>query len=666
MEAVQDAARRLVAPAGGDVVEEGLAMAVGLAMDEGIQTQLPRGNLLPARAALAFVPKRRRESLSRRFWLGCLAVQTAHEALRESDKVLGRNASPRSASPQSRSQNPEAATLWSDPLLAGIRRVASMADSKKFLPAFSKAVEDAFLGEKMRAEASLRGAPQDGYLEIARARSGSLFGAAAGLDGWLGRRDSANANQALGVELGALSQLVDDFLDYCPLEETGKPKLRGFRGRAWTSALGDQSPAWFDLHPDEAVQTFFLSLESGDGALPSMAAQAVARLRALGSDLNAKLKEADVDRSVAELVDRWIRRCESASRKEAERLRLRRSGWTGRPAPLVKGRSDAPSNWKHPGETPASAALADRARALGPPEAWNRFFRRNSRSFSFAALLFPKRQRERVRGIYAWCRFTDDLADNAQPPFEGERLHELLDCWIAICRAAYDGRATGVPLADIVMGEMAKGGVPFSFALDIVEGVRMDVEPRLYRDMDELRVYTCRVASVLGAWLSYAFGVRDGWAIERAHALGHAMQLTNIIRDVGEDLEQGRLYLPLDRLIAHGLSREMLLDPAVPKGPGSSYAALMEELMAVADAAYSDAYEAMPCLPASARRAVAAAASVYQGIHDRVRANGYDNLSKRAYTSLSAKLLLAMRGCARLWSLRQGQIRAGSAARVLE
>ena len=202
------------------------------------------------------------------------------------------------------------------------------------------------------------------------------------------------------------------------------------------------------------------------------------------------------------------------------------------------------------------------------------------------------------------------------------------------------------------MGRMAEMRIPFGLASELIEGVRMDVEPHGYPSMKDLRRYTWRVASVVGAWLTRAFGVRDPWVLERAHDLGHAMQLTNIVRDVGEDLAMGRIYLPADRMAFHGVTPESLLAmKARAQGGGRmdrGYVALLEELMARADSAYAGAYEGMPLLPARFRRPVAVAAQVYRGIHERVRANGYDNLNRRAHTTLRAKIILGRQGLGRL------------------
>ncbi len=312
-----------------------------------------------------------------------------------------------------------------------------------------------------------------------------------------------------------------------------------------------------------------------------------------------------------------------------------------------------------------ASAIRGRARSLGARSEWGRFFAQHSRSFFFASRLFSPVDRRRVREIYAWCRFTDDLVDGSS--LSGAELYRTLDAWGEICRAAYGGEHTGIDLADAVMHTMADQNIPFRLAEELIEGVRMDIEPRTYATMADLARYTHRVASVVGAWMAYSFGVRSDWIIERAHALGHAMQLTNIVRDVGEDLQDGRVYLPRDRMTAHGLSRAGLLElkSRAERGHavGTAYAGLLEEVVAAADVAYSDAFEAMPDLPARFGRAVAVAAQVYQGIHNELRSNRYDNLSKRAHTSLADKLLLALQGHRRLSARRRQARRQRTAVR---
>jgi phytoene synthase len=280
-------------------------------------------------------------------------------------------------------------------------------------------------------------------------------------------------------------------------------------------------------------------------------------------------------------------------------------------------------------DLPALAGLAN-------PES---YLATHSRSFRFAASMMARQDRARVARVYAWCRYTDNLVDG---DVSAELAECRLDAWLELSRQAYDGRDCGVDLVNRVMGEMADRDIPFAYPRDLVRAMRSDLHFATPVDTDALRVYTYRAAGVVGRWLTELHGVHDSWMLDRATALGQAMQLTNILRDVGEDLERGRMYLPLTELAHHGLTvRDIQSLQAGTRRVDARYRALMEELMDIADADYASASAAIPRLPAEFRRAAAVASAIYQGIHDAIRRNGYDNLHRRAYTTRSRKVLLA-------------------------
>jgi phytoene synthase len=291
--------------------------------------------------------------------------------------------------------------------------------------------------------------------------------------------------------------------------------------------------------------------------------------------------------------------------------------------PMPRGVSD--------GGVLALPAIVD----LATPDA---YMARHSRSFRFAAAFMPAAARTRIAHVYAWCRFVDDLADDVGDPASAERL---LDDWLERSRAAYDGRASGVALIDVAMREMAARRVPFAHARELVLGVRSDLRFAGYRDLDALLVYAHRVAGVVGQWVTELHGIHDRWMLVRAAALGPAMQLTNIVRDVGEDWDHGRLYLPHTLLLRHGLSVDDVGAMRDGHPIDDRYRSALEDLMHVAERRYAEAREAIPHLPAGFRRAVAVASAVYGGIHDVVRRNDYDNFRRRAVTSASRKLALA-------------------------
>jgi phytoene synthase len=242
----------------------------------------------------------------------------------------------------------------------------------------------------------------------------------------------------------------------------------------------------------------------------------------------------------------------------------------------------------------------------------------------------PQPQRNQLAGVYAYCRYTDDLVDRAA--CGRNTLLMLLDQWEQASQAAYGGAKTGVALLDSVMPEMARQQVPFAYAAGLLRGMRQDVMGTSYASMSELRQYCYNVASVVGLWLTELFGVHDVGTLERAAELGIAMQLTNIVRDVGEDAAVGRIYLPTDLMAKHGITRGMIDEWVRERSPRLSceYKHLLEDVMLHAETAYRLADEGIPRLPSFFRPSVAAASRLYRGIHDVVRANDYDNITRRA------------------------------------
>lgn len=296
------------------------------------------------------------------------------------------------------------------------------------------------------------------------------------------------------------------------------------------------------------------------------------------------------------------------------------------------------------------ASIFAAAPDIAPPprrEEWEAYLSRHGRSFWMAARLIPGSERAQLAGVYAWCRYTDDLVDHATCP-RGVLL-EVLEEWEALSRAAYEGNETGVELLDLVMGDMARCAVPFTYVSNLIRGMRADALGTRFETLADLTRYCHDVASVVGLWLTELFGVHDRWTLDRAAMLGVAMQLTNIARDVGEDWDRGRVYLPQSMLARYGVTERMIGETrrsGVPLPAG--YADLLEELMTIAESGYDEAAEAVANLPVFFRSPVAVASRVYRGIHDAIRANGYDSIRQRAVTSESARMSLASAALAAL------------------
>lgn len=312
---------------------------------------------------------------------------------------------------------------------------------------------------------------------------------------------------------------------------------------------------------------------------------------------------------------------------------------------------------------PASRATAPRASTSAVDrayEACGEYTRESSATFYFATTLMRPRQRRSVWAIYAWCRVLDETVDGVEAADEGSaaaserlraiesRLIHLFDDDAGPSTSASNPET--LALADTIRVTPGMRPEPF---LDMIRGMRSDLEPGArFKDWPALREYCYRVAGTVGLMTLPVMGVAEGYAVEDAIPagvdLGIALQLCNIIRDVGEDARRGRLYLPLDAVSAAGLEPEEIF-----RGVNDErYAALMESQMALAEEHFARAREGTKMLAPAARLPVLAAAEIYGALLDKVRENGYDNHTRRAYTTTGEKLAKLPGLVGRAWFAR--------------
>ena len=274
-------------------------------------------------------------------------------------------------------------------------------------------------------------------------------------------------------------------------------------------------------------------------------------------------------------------------------------------------------------------------------------FRHHSRTFSLATRLLPRPERLPVAVLYLYCRTVDTLADARAFEIGAARALAEVDRMEADLDATLAGRPPAQGRNALLWRRLAEvhrayglGPAPLRQLLD---GARWDLRGTPIATRADLLAYSDLVAGSVGAAM-LPFLVRERGDIDRldgsARALGNAMQITNILRDVGEDWRDlGRVYLPQADLDARGLRLDALIQaPDVP-GP---YADLVESLMAEAEALYQAAIEQITGLRPGAQWGILAAARMYREILNGVRANGYDNLRHRAVVPLSRKLRLAV------------------------
>jgi phytoene synthase len=260
--------------------------------------------------------------------------------------------------------------------------------------------------------------------------------------------------------------------------------------------------------------------------------------------------------------------------------------------------------------------------------------RRHSKSFYFSLRFLPAAKRRAIWAVYAFCRTADDLADG-----EGSAAERLaaLDAWETQLRAAYSGPGTH-PVFIALADAATRYDVPLHAAIDLLGGARMDVSVARYATYEELRRYSYLVASTVGLLVTPILGALDGSAASYAIALGEAMQLTNILRDVGEDARMGRIYLPADEMARFGYAEADLFAGTVD----DRFVALMRFQIERARRLYGEAEPGIAMLHADSRYAVRLALHLYRSILAAIEANRYDVFAKRAHVSPAAKVLTAI------------------------
>lgn len=261
--------------------------------------------------------------------------------------------------------------------------------------------------------------------------------------------------------------------------------------------------------------------------------------------------------------------------------------------------------------------------------------RTHSSTFYLGSRLFPPTERQAVSVVYAVCRSGDDAVDEAPSP-EAARARLLV--WHEHVERAYAG--TPRPGAFLEVGlhwVLERFDVPRGAFDELYLGLESDLGEQRFETMSDLMLYCRRVAGVVGLLIAPVAGYRGGdETLRSALALGEAMQLTNILRDVGEDLRMGRCYLPTELLGKHGVTRAGLQTGRVTPG----YVALLEELAEHASDLYRQGWQGIPKLNGVAATAVGVAALNYEGILRKLRQNDYDNLSRRAYLRPVERLAL--------------------------
>ena len=294
-----------------------------------------------------------------------------------------------------------------------------------------------------------------------------------------------------------------------------------------------------------------------------------------------------------------------------------------------------------------------------------RVVQRASKTFYWGSLFLPPPKRRAIWAVYAFCRVVDDIVDEEYKPVGKSRGHlrgsqqpeEELANWCSAIERVYRSGGTGDGPIELAWSDMiARYPVPLTPLLDLVEGVKMDLRQQHYETFADLHLYCYRVAGTVGLLTSPIFGYHHEAALAHAVDLGVALQLTNILRDVGEDARRGRIYLPQDEMRRFGYSEAELMSGV----NNDAFRELVHFQIKRADQYYLRAQPGISLLSADCRMAVRLSSTLYRHILDRIRLNNFNVFTKRASVPLQTKLAAVPQ----YWFMTQLEMRAKESLRT--
>ncbi|MDD3326675.1 MAG: presqualene diphosphate synthase HpnD [Zoogloea sp.] len=256
-------------------------------------------------------------------------------------------------------------------------------------------------------------------------------------------------------------------------------------------------------------------------------------------------------------------------------------------------------------------------------------------SFYYSFMFLPPERRQAITALYAFCREVDDVVDECH---DLQVAQTKLDWWRNEVRQVFGGQPqhpVGQALKDVVQ----HFPLPMEQLLEIIDGMQMDLNQTRYLDWKALNLYCYRVASVVGLLSAEIFGYTNRQTLKYAHDLGLAFQLTNIIRDVGEDARRGRIYLPVDELQRFNVPARQILDAR----HSDNFRDLMAFQAARARQLYDQAFAQLPAEDRKAQRPGLIMAAIYRTLLDEIEADGFLVLDRRTSLTPLRKIWIAGR-----------------------
>jgi 15-cis-phytoene synthase len=252
----------------------------------------------------------------------------------------------------------------------------------------------------------------------------------------------------------------------------------------------------------------------------------------------------------------------------------------------------------------------------------------HSKSFHFASGLLPEEKRAAVRALYAFCRTVDDIVDESA---DSEREVQL-DYWRGMIEhgSFLEEDLTAAAWADT----LTRYHIPRHYALQLIDGVNRDLTQSRYQTFEELATYCYGVASTVGLMSMYIVGFKSGDAVPYAIKLGVALQMTNILRDIGEDYTNGRLYLPREELAFYGIREQDIAEGRIRDNWRQFIKFQIERTRLL----YEESWAGVKLLEREGQLAIGAASVFYQGILDDIEKHDYNVFTRRANLSAAGKI----------------------------
>lgn len=252
----------------------------------------------------------------------------------------------------------------------------------------------------------------------------------------------------------------------------------------------------------------------------------------------------------------------------------------------------------------------------------------HSKSFHFASALLPEEKRSAVRALYAFCRTVDDIVDESTDDERETRL----EYWR---RMIDTGSFADHDLTAAAWGDtLTRYHIPRHYAHQLIDGVHRDLFQSRYQTFDELATYCYGVASTVGLMSMYIVGFKNNTAVPYAIKLGVALQMTNILRDVGEDFRNGRLYLPREELAFYGIREQDIAEGRIT----DQWRQFMKFQIERTRQLYEESWAGVKLLEREGQLAIGAASVFYQGILEDIEKHDYDVFTRRASLSAMGKL----------------------------